>query len=126
MRFMSIIISERAPASDWAAGAEQTVRRSFVVNIEHGMHARPCALLVKTLLPFQSEVSVEANGERASGNSIMGLMALAAGLGCSLAFSITGPDAHQAMGAIERLFATHFAEAYRSPKRPAAAGEHRA
>ncbi|HVV73172.1 MAG TPA: HPr family phosphocarrier protein [Verrucomicrobiae bacterium] len=88
------------------------LQRSFTVDLEHGLHARPCALLIKTLRPFSSEVLVEANGEQVSGHSIMGLMMLAAGLGCRITFTITGPDALQAMAAVEHLFATRFAEAY--------------
>ena len=94
----------------------QRVRRSFVVNIEHGLHARPCALLVKTLEPFRSDVLVEANGERVSGHSILGLMMLAAGFGSVITFSMTGEDAPEAMAAIGRLFATRFADAYGSSK----------
>ena len=88
------------------------MRRSFVVNLEHGLHARPCALLIKRLKPFRAEVLVEANREQASGHSIMGLMALAAGLGSSVTFTISGPDAPEAMLAVEHLFETQFAEAY--------------
>ncbi len=93
----------------------RNVRRmseTFVVNLEHGLHARPCALLAKTLRPFKCDVMVEANGEQASGHSIMGLMALAAGFGTPVTFTMTGLDAPVAMAAVNHLFDTHFVEAY--------------
>ena len=93
----------------------RTIRRCFVVGLEHGLHARPCALLIKTLKPFRSEVLVEANGEQASGHSILGLMMLAARLGSRITFTMTGEDAPLAMAAVELLFARQFAEAYGRP-----------
>lgn len=89
------------------------LRQTFVVNLENGLHARPCALLVKTLQPFTAKVEVEANGEKASGHSIMGLMALAAAFGTETTFTITGKDAAEAMAAVQHVFATGFEKAYR-------------
>ncbi len=85
-----------------------TIRRSFVVNVEHGLHARLCAILVKTLRPYSATVQVEANGELASGKSILGLMALGAGPGAKITFSMAGEDALEAMSAVDRLFASRF------------------
>ncbi len=90
----------------------QTLRQTFVLNLEHGLHARPCALLIKTLVPFRCDVQVEANGERANGHSIMGLMALAAAKGSKITFTITGQSAPAAMAAVSQVFETNFEEAY--------------
>jgi phosphotransferase system HPr (HPr) family protein len=91
------------------------VRQTFVVNLDNGLHARPCALLVKVLRPFTAKVEVQANSEMASGHSIMGLMALAAGYGTEITFTITGKEAAQAMDAVREVFATRFEGAYRHP-----------
>jgi phosphotransferase system HPr (HPr) family protein len=93
----------------------RTLRETFVLNLEHGLHARPCALLVKTLRPFRSRVEVHLNREKANGHSIMGLMALAAVDKSRLTFVIAGPDAPQAMAAVGRLFETRFEDAYHAP-----------
>jgi phosphotransferase system HPr (HPr) family protein len=90
----------------------QTLRRTFVVNLEQGLHARPCALMVKTLSRFRSRIEISANGEVANGRSIMSLMALAAGYESKILFTITGEDAPQAMQAVEGLFENHFEDAY--------------
>jgi phosphocarrier protein len=95
--------------------ASQTLRQTFVLDLAHGLHARPCALLVKTLRPFRCRVEVEANGQQANGNSIMGLMALAAGKGSKITFTMVSEDAARAMAAISRVFETHFEDAYHAP-----------
>ncbi len=112
-RFMTAT-TERGRNDHW------TVRQTFIVNVRNGLHARPCALLVKTLRPFRCRAEVEANGEKANGQSIMGLMVLAAGYGTPITFTLTGEDAGQAMAAVSRLFDTRFEDAYQSS--PTAAG----
>ncbi len=93
-----------------AGSSARTLRQSFVINLRHGLHARPCAQLVKTLRPFRSRIEVQAKGQQADGHSIMGLMALAAGPECRLTFTITGTDAPDAMSAVSRLFETDFSQ----------------
>ncbi|HWQ91523.1 MAG TPA: HPr family phosphocarrier protein [Clostridia bacterium] len=99
-----------------------TTRQTFTVNAEHGFHARPCAMLVKALLPFRSRVEVElnGNGQPVSGKSILGLMSLAAEPGSKLSFTIVGDDAMQAMTVVAYLFLNHF-DATRISKEPAGA-----
>jgi phosphotransferase system HPr (HPr) family protein len=99
----------RAPA-EWRAAEGPLLRQTFVVTLEHGMHARPCAALVKALQPFEAQIDVEANGQRANGQSVLGLMALAAGHGARMTFAIGGADASRAMEAVRALFDTHFGE----------------
>ncbi len=96
------------PTARWTA--DRPLRQTFVVKLKHGLHARPCAQLVKTLRPFRSRVEVQANGHDANGHSIMGLMALAAGPDSRLTFTISGTDAPQAMTAVSRLFESDFSQ----------------
>lgn len=92
------------------------LRRAFVVPNEWGLHARPCALLVKTLRSFRCDVEVQTDGHLANGRSILSLLGLAAGLGTKLTFTATGIDAAQALAAVERLFESKFEEAYKTKK----------
>ncbi len=85
------------------------VRQLVVVN-KLGIHARPAAMFVKTASRFQSEITVEKDGEQVNGKSIMGLMMLAAGCGSKLMVSATGADAEKALDEIEQLFASRFNE----------------
>jgi phosphotransferase system HPr (HPr) family protein len=86
----------------------QHVRRTFVVNTQPGLHARPCALLVQALQAYRSTAEVEVGAEKASGKSILGLMMLAAGYGSEITFTIVGEDAIEAMAAVHRLFDVRF------------------
>lgn len=88
------------------------LRQAFVLKNRNGLHARPCALLVRTLRPFQCQIEVRANSEVANGRSIMGLMALAAGYEMEITFIISGKDSAKAMAAVRHLFETRFEEAY--------------
>jgi phosphocarrier protein len=85
------------------------VRQLVVVN-KLGIHARPAAMFVKTASRFQSEITVEKDGEQVNGKSIMGLMMLAAGCGSKLMVSATGADAEKALDEIDQLFASRFNE----------------
>lgn len=96
-------------------GESRILKEQFVLHLEHGLHARPCALMVKTLRPFRCQAEVEVNGQKANGHSIMGLMTLAAADGSKMAFTLSGPDAPQAMTAVRHLFETNFEEAYHAP-----------
>lgn len=76
-----------------------------------GIHARPAAALVQTVLPFQSDVYISFNGNRVNAKSIMGLLTLAATYGSRLKVTCKGPDAEEAMEAIKRVIASGFGEA---------------
>jgi phosphocarrier protein len=80
-----------------------------VVN-KLGIHARPAAALVQTVLAFQSDVFIIHNGSRINAKSIMGLLTLAAVRGTRLTVQCRGPDAEAAMEAVKKLFASGFGE----------------
>ncbi|HOZ49439.1 MAG TPA: HPr family phosphocarrier protein [Candidatus Hydrogenedentes bacterium] len=85
-------------------------REKLVVINPLGLHARPAAKLVKTVLRFRCEVFVAYNGQRVNGKSIMGLLTLAAGQGSCLEVVCTGEDAEAAMAEVRALFASGFGE----------------
>ena len=84
-------------------------RRIEVVN-EKGLHARASAKLVELVEGFESTAEVSRDGMSASGDSIMGLLMLAASRGTSVEVSTTGADEADLMDAIEALFADRFGE----------------
>ncbi len=59
---------------------------------------------------FQAAITVEKDGIKVGGTSIMGLMMLAASPGCSIRVTASGPEAEQAMAALEQLIAARFGE----------------
>jgi phosphotransferase system HPr (HPr) family protein len=71
-------------------------------------------LLVKTLQPYKCRIEIRAGREVANGQSIIGLMALAAGTGSEVSFTISGEDAARAMAAVSRVFEDRFGERHGS------------
>ena len=89
-----------------SAVAERTVQ---IVN-RMGMHARPAAEFVKLAGQFAAEISVEKDGLRVNGKSIMGVLMLAAEHGSHLMIRGEGTDAPEAVDALASLVHQGFAE----------------
>ena len=98
---------QRKPIS---TGDSKPVSREFKILNKFGIHARPAALLVKTVSQYQSEVTVEKEGAMASAKSIMGLLTLEGHQGATLKFIATGADAEDALNAVQDLIAKKFFE----------------
>ena len=88
----------------------QFLTKELTIANKLGIHARPAAVFVKTANRFASEILVEKDGEKINGKSIMGLMMLAAGPGCTLTVHAQGNDAAQALDEIESLIKRKFDE----------------
>lgn len=86
------------------------ISKTLVVQNKLGIHARPAALFAKTANKFKSDVFVEKDGETINAKSIMGLMMLAAGPGSKILVIAKGPDAADAVKAIEELLESKFGE----------------
>lgn len=86
------------------------ISKTLVVQNKLGIHARPAALFAKTANKFKSDVFVEKDGETINAKSIMGLMMLAAGPGSKILIIAKGPDAADAVKAIEELLESKFGE----------------
>jgi len=80
-----------------------------IVN-RKGLHARASAKFVQLVDRFDAEVTVSRDGQSVSGTSIMGLMMLGAGIGCSITVACAGPEAEAAMAAIVELVGSRFGE----------------
>ena len=88
----------------------EPLAKSFIIENEYGLHARPAALFVKCANQYDAEVMVEKDGMSVSGKSIMGLLTLEAHQGCTLKVEITGGQAEEAMRAIDELISSNFGE----------------
>ncbi|MFM7344389.1 MAG: HPr family phosphocarrier protein [Tagaea sp.] len=92
-----------------AARALVAARDCEIRNMR-GLHARAAAKFVKLAGAYKSSVQVTKGGTTVSGLSIMGLMMLAAGKGCTVTVSAEGADAIEAVDAIAALIAAKFDE----------------
>ena len=85
---------------------ERTVQ---IVN-KAGLHARPAAEIVKLAAKYASDITVVREDLEVNGKSIMGVMMLAAECGSTLQLKAEGPDAAEALDALEKLIEGKFGE----------------
>jgi phosphocarrier protein len=84
-------------------------RRLRIVNVK-GLHARASARLVEVVEAHDASATVSRDGMSSSGDSIMGLLMLAAGNGSDIEVETEGPEAERLMEAIAALVADKFGE----------------
>ena len=75
----------------------------LLIRNQLGLHARACALFVKTSSRFKSEILVSRDDLEVNGKSIMGVMMLAAEEGATILVKATGPDEAEALAALQDL-----------------------
>ncbi|MBW0158587.1 HPr family phosphocarrier protein [Sedimentimonas flavescens] len=80
-----------------------------IVN-EKGLHARASARFVEVVESHDARAEVEKDGMRVSGDSIMGLLMLAASRGTTIAVTTHGLEAERLADALEALVADRFGE----------------
>jgi phosphocarrier protein HPr len=86
--------------------------RSLLIINEKGLHARASAKFVEVVESHDAAASVTKDGMTVSGDSIMGLLMLAASRGTSIEVRTTGAEADKLAEALEALVANRFGEDY--------------
>jgi len=86
--------------------------RSLKIVNEKGLHARASAKLVEVVEGFDANAELSKDGLSASGDSIMGLLMLAASRGTTIDVETSGPDAEALADALEILVNDKFGEGY--------------
>ncbi|TKD50823.1 HPr family phosphocarrier protein [Sphingomonas baiyangensis] len=87
-----------------------TVSRTVQVSNKRGLHARASAKFVTLASTQPTEVTVEKDGSRVTGTSIMGLMMLGAAMGDHITISADGDHAAAAVAALCALVEDRFGE----------------
>jgi phosphocarrier protein HPr len=75
----------------------------LLIRNQLGLHARACALFVKTSSRFKAEITVARDDLVVNGKSIMGVMMLAAEEGATIVVRAEGPDEGDAVEALREL-----------------------
>lgn len=88
------------------------IQRTLKIVNEKGLHARASAKLVEVVEGFDARAEVSRDGLSASGDSIMGLLMLAASKGTTIEIQTSGPDAEALADALETLIADRFGEGF--------------
>jgi phosphocarrier protein HPr len=88
-----------------------TARTLRIIN-EKGLHARASAKFVEVVESHDAAASVTKDGMTVSGDSIMGLLMLAASRGTAIDVATSGAEADKLADALEALVANRFGEDY--------------
>jgi phosphotransferase system HPr (HPr) family protein len=88
--------------------SENTISRALVVSLPEGLCLRPSHSVAQLARRFKSRIEIVNDGERATASDILQVIALGAACGTQLVLEATGPDAEEALDALEKLFADDF------------------
>lgn len=88
-----------------------TARNLKIIN-EKGLHARASAKFVEVVEAHDASAEVSKDGMSVSGDSIMGLLMLAASRGTVIEVRTSGNDAGKLAEALDALVANRFGEDY--------------
>lgn len=90
--------------------ADASIRMSLEIVNDKGLHARASAKFVETVERYDARAEVSRDGLDVSGDSIMGLMMLAAAKGTHIDVRVDGAEAEALAGALRDLVASRFGE----------------
>ena len=86
------------------------LEKDIVLANDIGLHARPAAMLARTLTGLTADVTVRFGDHEADARSVLALLGLGARKGDRLTVSARGADAEEALTRIERLADDNFGE----------------
>jgi len=88
-----------------------SVKRTLLIVNKRGLHARASRKLAELALGYDStRIVVRREDDEADARSLMDLMMLGAGIGSEIEVETRGPQADEAMAAVEALVAAKFHE----------------
>lgn len=93
--------ASQADSASGAAGQEETL--SFAVPLEHGIHARPAALIANFAKAQNHEITVSSHGRRANARSAVSLMSLGVKHGDEVALVASGAGARAVLEQLKAL-----------------------
>ena len=88
----------------------ETVSREMKIVNDKGLHARASAKFVEVVEAHDARARVMKDGMEAEGDSIMGLLMLAAAYGSEIDVETSGAEAGKLMDALTELVADRFGE----------------
>lgn len=98
------------PFETHASSNQNSLTRDFVIINKKGVHARATAKLVQCCEKYDAAITVSKDGDTVGGSSIMGILTLGAGIGSTITVTATGPQALEALDALEALISNRFGE----------------
>lgn len=80
--------------------------KSIQIQLEHGLEARPVALLVQEASKYDSVIYIQSGDKKVNAKSIMGMMSLGLDNGEELVVSADGEDEQMAVDGIEKFLSS--------------------
>jgi phosphocarrier protein HPr len=88
-----------------------SIIRTIQITNKKGLHARASRKLAELALSYDStRINVRREEDEADARSLMDLMMLGAGVGDEVEIEVRGPQAEEAMAAVEELINAKFHE----------------
>lgn len=82
----------------------------IIIRNDRGMHARASAKFVERVESFDAQCEISKDGMNVSGDSIMGLLMLAASKGSSITVKVWGADCDLLAESLKALIDNNFEE----------------
>ncbi len=76
----------------------------YTIKDEIGVHARPAGFLAKKAKEFESDITIEKNGKKASFKKLMAVMSLEIKKGDKVTVTTEGNDEEKASAEIKKFF----------------------
>lgn len=89
---------------------EPDAQTQITLTNEVGLHARPAAILARTVANLDAKVTIQRGEQQADAASVLALLTLAARKGDQLTVKAQGPQAHEAITTIQQLAENNFNE----------------
>lgn len=77
--------------------------KEVVVRCESGLHNKQATYFVQKANEFSSSIWVESDNRKMNAKSLLGIMSLGIVTGVTVTLSASGPDAEEAVNALEVL-----------------------
>ncbi|MET7998413.1 dihydroxyacetone kinase phosphoryl donor subunit DhaM [Amycolatopsis sp. NPDC005232] len=84
--------------------------KELTLTNEVGLHARPAAVLVRSLASLEAEVTIRLGDQEADAHSVLALMSLGARQGDHIVVRARGPEASDALATVTGLVESNFGE----------------
>ncbi len=83
----------------------------LIIRHEVGLHARPASLFVKTAAQYACEITVSHGERTVNAKSILAILTLGVHKDAEITINAEGPNAADALLALEKLVENNFSEA---------------
>lgn len=77
--------------------------KELIVRCESGLHNRQATYFVQKANEFNSSIWIESENRKMNAKSLLGIMSLGIVTGATVTISASGPDAEEAVNALEVL-----------------------